>query len=43
MERVLGYTIHLRKSNIPEAGTGVFVSKGMVTAGSIVALYPGFQ
>ncbi|XP_046463253.1 SET domain-containing protein 9-like [Daphnia pulex] len=41
MERVLGYTIQLRKSNIPEAGTGVFVSKGTVTAGSIVALYPG--
>lgn len=39
MERVLGYTVQLRKSNIPEAGTGVFVSKGMVTTGSIVALY----
>jgi hypothetical protein len=43
MEKVLGYTIQLRKSHIPEAGTGVFVSKGTVTAGSIVALYPGFH
>lgn len=41
MEQVLGYTIQLRKSNIPEAGTGVFVSQGMVAAGSVVAFYPG--
>lgn len=42
MEKVLGYTVQLKQSTIPGAGVGVFVTQGIVTAGSIVAFYPGF-
>ncbi|KAK4030230.1 SET domain-containing protein 9 [Daphnia magna] len=41
MEKVLGYTVQLKQSTIPGAGVGVFVTQGIVTAGSIVAFYPG--
>lgn len=41
MEQSLGYAIERRTSNILGAGKGVFVSRGKVSAGSIVALYPG--
>lgn len=41
MERILGFTIKRRRSGLPTAGTGVFVSSGQVKAGALVALYPG--
>lgn len=41
MENILGYSIERRRSSIPNAGVGVFVSNGKVKKGSIVALYPG--
>ncbi len=41
MEKAFGYSIELRKSDIPGAGRGVFISKGRVTAGTIVGFYPG--
>ena len=40
MEKIVGFSIHCRRSSIQAAGTGVFVS-GQIKAGSLVALYPG--
>ncbi|CAM1154281.1 SETD9 (predicted) [Pycnogonum litorale] len=36
-----GFGIEKAKSKIPDCGTGVFISKGSVKKGMIVALYPG--
>ena len=41
MYNALGYEIKRLDSTIPEAGKGVFVTKGTVPAKSLVALYPG--
>lgn len=41
MYNVLGYEINRLNSSIPGAGRGVFVTKGQVPGGSLVALYPG--
>ena len=41
MYNVLGYEIKRSDSTIPGAGNGVFVTKGIVPAKSLVALYPG--
>lgn len=37
----LGFCIDRKPSTLPFAGTGVFVTKGFVPRGSIVAMYPG--
>ena len=36
-----GFVVGVGKSRIPGAGRGVFVTKGSVKEGQIVALYPG--
>ena len=41
MYNTLGYEIKRLDSSIPGAGKGVFVTKGDIPAGSLVALYPG--
>ena len=41
MYSVLGYEIDRLNSSIPGAGRGVFVTRGKVPGGSLVALYPG--
>ena len=41
MYNVLGYEINRLNSSIPGAGRGVFVTRGQVPGGSLVALYPG--
>lgn len=41
MYNALGYEIKRFDSTIPGAGKGVFVTKGIVPAKSLVALYPG--
>ena len=41
MYNTLGYEIKRLESSIPGAGKGVFVTKGDIPAGSLVALYPG--
>lgn len=37
----LGFCIERKPSTLPFAGTGVFVSKGVVPKGTTVAMYPG--
>lgn len=37
----LGFVTQLKPSSIKNAGQGVFVTQGKITAGSLVALYPG--
>lgn len=39
MDSILGFSISRSKSTV--SGTGVFVSSGLITKGSLVALYPG--
>lgn len=41
MLRSLGFSIARKPSTLPLAGTGVFVSKGVVPKGATVAMYPG--
>uniref|UniRef100_A0A8C6WIY8 SET domain containing 9 n=1 Tax=Neogobius melanostomus TaxID=47308 RepID=A0A8C6WIY8_9GOBI len=41
MLRSLGFCIERKPSTLPFAGTGVFVSKGVVPKGATVAMYPG--
>lgn len=41
MLKTLGFCIDRKPSSLPFAGTGVFVTKGFVPKGAIVALYPG--
>ena len=41
MFNALGYEIKRLDSTIPGAGKGVFVTRGKIPAGSLVALYPG--
>ncbi|CAF97553.1 unnamed protein product, partial [Tetraodon nigroviridis] len=41
MFQTLGFCIDRKPSSLPFAGTGVFVTKGFVPKGAIVALYPG--
>lgn len=41
MFKTLGFCIDRKPSSLPIAGTGVFVTKGFVPKGAIVALYPG--
>ncbi|XP_002130104.2 SET domain-containing protein 9 [Ciona intestinalis] len=41
VENICGFQIAQQSSSIKEAGTGVFVSKGTVSKGQVVALYPG--
>lgn len=41
MYKTLGYEIKRLESSIPGAGKGVFVTKGDIAVGSLVALYPG--
>ncbi len=36
-----GFELSLKPSGIPGAGTGVFVQKGCIQKGQVVALYPG--
>ena len=43
MYNVLGYEIKRLNSTIPGAGRGVFVTRGKVPVGSLVALYPGIR
>ncbi|XP_030625601.1 SET domain-containing protein 9 [Chanos chanos] len=37
----MGFCIQRRASSLPSAGTGVFVIKGVVPKGTVVAMYPG--
>ncbi|KAM8838939.1 SET domain-containing protein 9 isoform 1-T1 [Synchiropus picturatus] len=41
MMETLGFCIDRRPSLLPHAGTGVFVSRGLVSKGATVAMYPG--
>lgn len=41
MFQSLGFSIDRRPSSLPQAGTGVFVTKGLVPKGATVAMYPG--
>lgn len=41
MLRSMGFCIEKKPSSLPFAGTGVFVSKGIVPEGATVAMYPG--
>lgn len=41
MFQTLGFCIDRKQSSLASAGTGVFVTKGFVPKGAIVALYPG--
>ncbi|XP_028837507.1 SET domain-containing protein 9 isoform X2 [Denticeps clupeoides] len=41
MLATLGFSIGRRPSSLPLAGTGVFVTKGLVQKGTVVAMYPG--
>ncbi|XP_033960593.1 SET domain-containing protein 9 [Pseudochaenichthys georgianus] len=41
MLRSLGFCIARKPSTLPFAGTGVFVTKGCVSKGATVAMYPG--
>ena len=41
MYNALGYEIKRLDSTVRGAGRGVFVTRGKITAGSLVALYPG--
>ena len=37
----MGFCIHRRPSSVPLAGVGVFITKGWVPKGTVVAMYPG--
>ncbi|XP_052526426.1 SET domain-containing protein 9 isoform X1 [Tympanuchus pallidicinctus] len=39
--RTLGFSVTRDRSSLLSAGTGVFVSKGFVPKGAVVAMYPG--
>lgn len=39
----LGFSISRRQSSLVSAGTGVFVTKGFVPKGAVVAMYPGID
>ncbi|XP_070830779.1 SET domain-containing protein 9 [Chaetodon trifascialis] len=41
MLQSLGFCIDRKPSTLPHAGTGVFVTKGLVPKGAVVAMYPG--
>lgn len=41
MFKTLGFCIDRKPSSLASAGTGVFVTKGFVPKGAIVAMYPG--
>ncbi|XP_061784819.1 SET domain-containing protein 9 [Nerophis lumbriciformis] len=41
MFRSLGFCIERKRSTLPYAGCGVFVSRGVVPKGATVAMYPG--
>ncbi|XP_069820969.1 SET domain-containing protein 9 isoform X2 [Dendropsophus ebraccatus] len=41
MYKCLGFSIDRRPSSLDAAGTGVFVSKGIVPKGALVSMYPG--
>lgn len=41
MLQSLGFSIDRKPSSLPFAGTGVFVTKGLVPKGATVAMYPG--
>ncbi|XP_044149534.1 LOW QUALITY PROTEIN: SET domain-containing protein 9 [Bufo gargarizans] len=41
MYKCLGFSIDRRLSSLDAAGTGVFVSKGLVPKGALVSMYPG--
>ncbi|KAK7945822.1 hypothetical protein WMY93_001550 [Mugilogobius chulae] len=41
MLRSLGFCIHRMPSTLPFAGTGVFVTRGVVPKGATIAMYPG--
>ncbi|XP_001332805.2 SET domain-containing protein 9 isoform X1 [Danio rerio] len=41
MFETLGFSVERKISSLERAGTGVFVMRGRVPAGSIVAMYPG--
>ena len=37
----MGFCVHRRPSSVPLAGLGVFVTRGRVPKGTVVAMYPG--
>ncbi|NXC47196.1 SETD9 protein, partial [Penelope pileata] len=39
--RTLGFSIARDRSSLPSAGTGVFVTRGLVPKGMVVSMYPG--
>nr|CAB3265997.1 SET domain-containing protein 9-like [Phallusia mammillata] len=41
MESSMGFKLSRQRSNIVDAGLGVFVSSGCITKGNIAAIYPG--
>ncbi|XP_060900137.1 SET domain-containing protein 9 [Labrus mixtus] len=41
MLQCVGFCIDRKQSTVPSAGTGVFVTKGFVSKGATVAMYPG--
>ena len=41
MLRCCGFVVERRPSTLTHGGTGVFVARGVVRAGSITSLYPG--
>lgn len=41
MEKYFGFTVERKTSTIYNGGIGVYITKGRVKQGSLVALYPG--
>ncbi|XP_065120172.2 SET domain-containing protein 9 isoform X2 [Paramisgurnus dabryanus] len=41
MRKILGFCIERKRSSLQHGGTGVFVTRGHVQRGNIVAMYPG--
>ena len=41
LHEVIGFQVIRQDSNIPDGGTGVFISKGKAKMGQIVSIYPG--
>ena len=39
--KICGYQLAVKQSQLPNGGKGVFVIKGTVLKGQLVALYPG--
>lgn len=39
----LGFSIKRKKSKISEGGTGVFITRGHISSGSLVSVYPGIK